>query len=90
MLLPIILLQNCETGEKTVYDRRDKFMASFKGGQWAEDLLFADAELSVFVLSQDDAEIEKAAGEARLALGRPLVIPAESSDSSVNSAESTP
>ncbi len=90
MLLPIIVLQNSATGEKTVYDRRDKFMASFKGGQWAENLLFADAELSVFVLSQDDAEIEKAAGEARLALGRPLVIPADSADLSVNPAESAP
>jgi len=40
-----VLLQKSNEGNVSLYDRRDKFHASFKNGSWSNDLLFSAYEL---------------------------------------------
>lgn len=67
-----VLLQKSDQGEVSLYDRRDKFIASFKNGKWTKALLFDNYELEEFSLIEDEQEIEAVLSEARAALGCPL------------------
>lgn len=67
-----VLLQKSDQGEVSLYDRRDKFIASFKNGKWTKALLFDNYELEEFSLIEDEKEIEAVLSEARAALGCPL------------------
>ncbi|MBP9094560.1 hypothetical protein KBI23_26310 [bacterium] len=73
-----VLLQKSDIGEICLFDRRDKFHASFKDGKWVNDVLFDSYELEEFNLIDDLNEIESVLAEARTALACPLLD--ESSD----------
>lgn len=49
-----VLLQKSDQGEVSLYDRRDKFIASFKNGKWTKALLFDNYELEEFSLIDDE------------------------------------
>ncbi len=67
-----VLLQKSDQGEVSLYDRRDKFIASFKNGKWTKALLFDSYELEEFNQIEDNQEIEAVLSEARAVLGCPL------------------
>lgn len=67
-----VLMQKSDQGEVSLYDRRDKFIASYKNGKWTKALLFDSYELEEFSLIEDEQEIEAVLSEARAALGCPL------------------
>ena len=67
-----VLLQKSDDGKICLFDRRDKFHASFKDGSWVNDVLFQSYELEEFNLINDENEIERVLAEARAALKRPL------------------
>ncbi|MCC6978899.1 MAG: hypothetical protein IT343_11300 [Candidatus Melainabacteria bacterium] len=67
-----VLLQKSNEGNVSLYDRRDKFHASFKNGSWSNDLLFSAYELEEFDLIDDECEIARVLAEARAALNQPL------------------
>lgn len=71
-MLEHVLLQRSDKGEICLFDSRDSFHASFKNGQWVNDLLFQDYELEEFNLIYDDNEIARVLAEARAAVGQPL------------------
>ncbi|MBA3992557.1 MAG: hypothetical protein C0469_03450 [Cyanobacteria bacterium DS2.3.42] len=72
-----VLMQRSEKGEIAIYDRRDKFLASFKNGQWIGDDVFNFYELEEFTVLYDDNEIVQVLAEARAALNQPLVMQAD-------------
>lgn len=71
-MLDPVFLRRSDKGEICLYDKRDKFMACYKAGNWLNDLVFQDYELDDFIIIEDEIEIEKVLSEARAALGFPL------------------
>lgn len=69
-----VLVQRSEAGEIAIYDRRDKFLASFQNGQWIGDDVFNFYELEEFTVLYDDIEVLQLLTEARAALDQPLVM----------------
>jgi len=67
-----VLLQMSDAGDICLFDQRDDFHASFKNGNWVNDLLFQSYELEEFNLINDQKEIDRVLAEARTALNRPL------------------
>lgn len=65
-----ILVQQSDKGEISLFDARDDFMASYKNGQWIEDLLFQPTELEDFTIIENDEEVLRILDEARSALGQ--------------------
>lgn len=67
-----VLMRRSDSGEISLYDKRDKFMASFKNGEWFNDLLFSDYELEEFNIIENEDEIWRVIDEARAVLRMPL------------------
>ena len=67
-----VLIRRSDSGEISVYDRRDKFMASFKNGTWVADSVFSPYELEEFTILEEESEIASVLLEARTALDKPL------------------
>jgi hypothetical protein len=68
-----VLIRVSDEGEVSVFDGRDAFMASFRGGKWVDDLLFNSYELEEFTILEDESEIARVLEEARNVLNCPLV-----------------
>ncbi len=71
MTIKHILAMRSDDGEISLFDESDKFMASFKDGQWiADDVFeFRDIEENFYHIT-DDAEVMRIIAEARSVLGR--------------------
>jgi hypothetical protein len=68
MLADDVILQRSEQGNCCLFDRRDKFVACKKDGNWVTTPLFEDSELEEFYLIEDEQEILRVLEEARAAL----------------------
>ncbi len=65
-------MRRSDDGDISIFDERDNFIASFKRGQWIDDLVFQTYELEEFTIIEDEVEIFRVLAEARKALGKPL------------------
>jgi hypothetical protein len=67
-----VLVRRSDKGEISIYDRRDKFSASFKDGLWVVGRKFQSYDLEEFTILEDDDEILRILTEARTILNQPL------------------
>ncbi len=67
-----VMIHRSDKGEIAIFDRRDDFIASCKGGKWAARNIFQLDEWEEFTQLQDDREITLILSEARKALDKPL------------------
>ena len=69
-----ILAMRSTKGEVSLFDQTDNFQASYKDGKWINDAIFEFADIEEnFEHIENDDEILEIIGEARAALGKPLV-----------------
>lgn len=72
-MLDYLLVGKANTGEMSVFDDRDNFIAGFVDGKWVLDHVFSDYFREEYLnLVQDDDEALKILKEARTALNCPL------------------
>lgn len=70
-----ILAERSKIGEISLYDRTDKFEASFKDGKWLCGPVFDFDYLERYFLPiTDEAEVTRLMNEARSILGKPLQV----------------
>lgn len=68
-----ILAMRSDTGELSLFDETDNFMASYRGGKWIADDVFEMRDIEQnFYHIEDDKEVLKIMDEARKILGKPL------------------
>jgi len=72
-----VLIRVSDKGDISVFDSRDDFTASFKGGHWINDLIFQFTELEEFTIVEEEQEVVRILNEARSALGKPLTEPSK-------------
>lgn len=73
MTIENILVERSKTGEISIYDKADKFVASYKDGKWLDGAVFDFDYLERnFVRVTNEAEVLKLMSEARAALDHPL------------------
>ncbi|OPZ90315.1 MAG: hypothetical protein BWY75_00784 [bacterium ADurb.Bin425] len=73
-MLGYLLVAKADSGETSVFDDRDNFIAGFVQGKWVLDHIFSTYEKEELLnLVQDDQEALQILAEARGALNRPLV-----------------
>lgn len=72
-MLDYLLVTKADTGEQSVFDDRDNFLAGYVNGAWVLNHMFSfhDREERLNLV-QDDQEALRILAEARAALNRPL------------------
>ncbi|MCA9805677.1 MAG: hypothetical protein KC777_27085 [Cyanobacteria bacterium HKST-UBA02] len=72
-MLDYLLVGKANTGEVSVFDDRDNFIAGFVDGKWVLDHVFPDYFREEYLnLVQEDEEALRILKEARTALNCPL------------------
>lgn len=67
-----VLVRRSDNDEISIFDGRDKFAASFRGGRWVNRRIFQALELEEFTIIEDDNEVARILTEARTALKQPF------------------